>query len=251
MAEALAAVVLGAGAGTRLRPLTLLRPQALCPVDNTPLIDLAIGRARTATPHVAVNVHHGRHAMESHLAGTVHLSIEAGAAALGTAGALGLLRPWIDGRGTIVLNSDTWCPGDLDHLVDGWDGERVRILAIADDVLGPRTGIAGALMPWRDVEHLAAEPSGLYEASWREALGAGRVEVVRHDGPCIDCGTAEQYLAANMAASGGASVIGRGAVVEGTVERSVVWSGAVVRADEHLSDAIRAGSRVTVLVRPS
>jgi carbonic anhydrase/acetyltransferase-like protein (isoleucine patch superfamily) len=38
-------------------------------------------------------------------------------------------------------------------------------------------------------------------------------------------------------------------VVDGTIERSVVWPGAVVRADEQLVDAIRVGDRVTVLVR--
>ena len=45
----LAAVVLAAGAGTRLRPLTRLRPKALCPVDNVPLVDLAVGWARNVT----------------------------------------------------------------------------------------------------------------------------------------------------------------------------------------------------------
>ena len=72
----LAAVVLAAGAGTRLRPLTWLRPKALCPVENVPLVDLAVGWARTVTGAVAVNIHHGRAALESHLVGRVHLSIE-------------------------------------------------------------------------------------------------------------------------------------------------------------------------------
>ena len=56
----LAAVVLAAGAGTRLRPLTWLRPKALCPVENVPLVDLTVGWARVITSAVAVNVHHGR-----------------------------------------------------------------------------------------------------------------------------------------------------------------------------------------------
>jgi MurNAc alpha-1-phosphate uridylyltransferase len=38
----LCAIVLAAGAGTRLRPLTLLRPKALCPVGNRPLLDRAL-----------------------------------------------------------------------------------------------------------------------------------------------------------------------------------------------------------------
>src|SRR5436305_3997812 len=96
----LAAVVRAAGAGTRLRPLTRLRPKALCPVDNVPLVDLAIGWARTVTSAVAVNVHHGRAAMESHLAGRVHLSVEE-TQALGTAGGVANLKDWIDGRSAL------------------------------------------------------------------------------------------------------------------------------------------------------
>src|SRR3954452_209622 len=118
----LAAVVLAAGAGTRLRPLTRLRPKALCPVDNVPLVDLALGWARNVTSAVAVNVHHGRAAMESHLAGRVHLSVEE-PEALGTAGGIGNLRTWIDGRAALILNADAWNDADMQAFVAGWDGE--------------------------------------------------------------------------------------------------------------------------------
>ena len=40
----LAALVLAAGAGTRLRPLTERRPKPLCPVGNLALLDLALAR---------------------------------------------------------------------------------------------------------------------------------------------------------------------------------------------------------------
>ena len=43
------------------------------------------------------------------------------------------------------------------------------------------------------------------------------MEVVRHDGPFVDCGTPAQYLAANLAASGGESVVEPGAVVDGVL----------------------------------
>jgi NDP-sugar pyrophosphorylase family protein len=248
MADSVAAVVLAAGEGTRLRPLTFLRPKALCPVNNKPLVDWALDRVAGSTSSVAVNVHHGRQMLESHLAGRVHLSIEE-SQPLGTAGALGLLRPWIDGRPTLVINADTWCPDDVHPLVDGWDGERVRVLAVGADEVGPRTGIAGALMPWSEVERLRAEPSGLWEVSWRAAAADGHMDVVRYRGRCVDCGTAPQYLEANMLASGGEAVIGPGALVQGRVERSVIWPGAVVREEEHLVDCIRAGDRLTVLVR--
>ena len=53
------AVVLAAGEGVRLRPLTERVPKALCPVGNVPLLDLALDRlARlglTGPSDVAVN----------------------------------------------------------------------------------------------------------------------------------------------------------------------------------------------------
>jgi len=239
--------VLAAGAGTRLRPLTWLRPKALCPVDNVPLIDLAVGWVRTVTPAVAVNVHHGRAAMESHLAGRVHLSIEE-PEALGTAGGVANLKPWIDGRGALVMNADAWHDADLAGFVNGWDRERVRVL-VASDEFGPRAKIVASLLPWPDVERLEAQPTGLYEVCWRPAQEAGRLEVARHDGAFFDCGTPGTYLAANMAASDGRSVVGRAARVDGTLEESVVWPGAVVRPGENLRRAIRANERLTILVR--
>jgi len=52
----------------------------------------------------------------------------------------------------------------------------------------------------------------------------GVLDVVRHDGPFVDCGTPAQYLEANLASSGGASVVGDGAVVAGSIDRCVAGS---------------------------
>jgi N-acetyl-alpha-D-muramate 1-phosphate uridylyltransferase len=248
LVEDLVGVVLAAGEGVRLRPLTLKRPKPLCPVDNVPLLDHARLRAASVTADIAVNVHHGREAIAAHLDGTaVHLSVEEDEA-LGTAGALGHLRDWIAGRDAVVLNGDTWCPGALEQAVAGWDRERVRLLVAGGDELRPNSQLAGAFMPWAEIAPLAAEPSGLYEVSWRRLIAEGRVDVVRWDGPCFDCGTPQRYLAANMAATEADSVIGPGSKIHGTVERSVVWEDTEVYEHEHLVDAIR-GDGLTVLVR--
>jgi NDP-sugar pyrophosphorylase family protein len=246
--DGIVGVVLAAGRGTRLRPLTRLRPKALCPVGNVPLVDLALERVRPAVDAVAVNLHHGRRTLDLHLADDVHRSIEVDRP-LGTAGALGHLRPWIDGRSTLVVNADAWCPGSLASFAEGWDGERIRLLIHGGDELRPDSAMAGALMPWSEVAAIEAEPSGLYEVSWRAAAEEGRVEVVRHDGLFVDCGTPQEYLAANLQTSGGESVVEPGAVVEGKLDRCVVWSDARVYANESLSCCIRARTRVTVLAR--
>ena len=233
-----------------MRPLTRLRPKALCPVNNVPLVDLAVAAVSAVTPSVAVNVHHGRHLMESHLAGRVHLSIEE-EQALGTAGAVGHLREWLDGRPVLVTNADTWHRADLAEFVAGWDGERVRVLLAGPPAsrLGTDSRICASILPWSEAARLPPEPAGLYEVSWRQAASEGRVDEEWFDGRLVACDTPADYLEANLAASGGESVIGGGALVEGTVTESVVWPAAHVRPEEHLHRAIRAHTRVTVLVR--
>jgi N-acetyl-alpha-D-muramate 1-phosphate uridylyltransferase len=249
MTDSLAGLVLAAGAGTRLRPLTHVRPKPLCPVDNAALVDIAVERVRAATPAVAVNVHHGRALLEAHLGGRVHVSVEE-EQALGTAGAVGAIRDWLDGRPVLVVNGDTWHRADLAAFAGEWDGEQVRVLlgGPGGRSLGPGSQICASLLPWKEAAGLLPEPSGLYEVCWRPAQRAGCLEETWYEGPVLPCDTPAAYLAANLAASGGASVIGPGASVEGQVERSVVWSGASVLPGETLVSAIRT-PELTVLVR--
>lgn len=275
MDDSMAGVVLAAGAGSRLVPLTRLRPKALCPVDTRPLLDHALDRLRAgldrggaggdwagAAPaggdgvlaRVAVNLHHGAGLVDAHLPAPVHRSVEA-PVALGTAGALGALRSWLDGRHALVTNADAWfTPGlDVDRFVASWDGERVRLLCVR----APGRGDFGnlrycgvALLPWSAIEPLAAEPSGLYEVSWRHQAAAGRLDLVVHQGTFVDCAAPADYLAANLLASGGRSVVDGSAVIGDGAEivRSVVWDASEVVAGEVLVDAVRAGP-LTVLVR--
>jgi len=267
-------VALAAGEGRRLRPLSDLRPKPLCPVGNQALLDLALGRLSAVTDALVVNLHHGWQAIEDHLDARadrrpgrpdVHRSREE-PEALGTAGALGRLRPWIDGRAALVVNADSWTDADLAAFVAGWDGERVRLLVTPDPAdpagpaeFGPRMGLVASLLPWTDVAELRAEPSGLYEVMWVAAHEEGRLETVGHTGRFVDCGTPADYLRANLEAvaeagdsivdadatvsTGGEvieSVVGAGAVVAGTVVRSVLWPGAEVVAGEVLVGAVRA-----------
>jgi MurNAc alpha-1-phosphate uridylyltransferase len=266
MPDSLAAVVLAAGAGERLRPLTRLLPKPLCPVANVALLDHALARVTAVVPPaaVAVNVHHHRTAMEAHLAGhrEVHVSVEE-AQALGTAGAVGHLRGWLDGRPVLVVNGDSWSDGDLGPFVAGWDGARVRLLLHGRPSFGPRSAVVACLLPGPVAAGLAAAPTGLYEVCWRPAAAAGALETAADEGRFVDCGTPESYLRANRLAGpvvasdatvapGAmvvASCVGGGAVVEGDLLDAVVWPGARVLAGEHLVSAVRADGRVTVLVR--
>jgi nucleotidyltransferase-like protein len=240
----LAGVALAAGEGTRLRPLTSLRPKALCPVGNRPLVDLALDRLAPHTGSLAVNAFHLAGQVVEHVAGRAHVSVESGEA-LGTAGALGALREWIDSRPVLVTNSDSYLPAGLAGFTAGWDGERCRLLCVPASGRGdfvtpegtPVRYVGACLLPWSAVRGLEPVPTGLYEVLWRDA----ELDLVVTGAPAVDCGTPADYLAANLHASGGESVIGEGAEVLGTVERSVVWPGARVAPGEHLVEVIRAG----------
>jgi N-acetyl-alpha-D-muramate 1-phosphate uridylyltransferase len=253
-------VVLAAGAGERLRPLTARRPKPLCPVGGVALVDLALDRVAVLGAPVAVNLHHGRDEIAAHLGQRsmpVHLSVEE-PAALGTAGALGALRDWIDGRGVLVHNADVWSPVDLAPFVDGWDGTHVRVLISGPEgaVFGPTVGLVATLLPWTEVVRLDASPAGLYETTLRRAAAEGRLDAVACADPFVDCGTPSDYLRANLSAAaltGGSivdgsvrvegsiesSVVGAGAVVAGRIRDCVLWEGAVVVADESLRGVIR------------
>jgi len=248
MVDSLAGIVLAAGAGTRLQPLTRHRPKPLCPVGDTTLLDAALARVGAVVGDVAVNAHHHAEQVVAHVAGRAFVSVEP-EEALGTAGGVAHLRPWLDGRPALVVNGDTWTSIPLAPLVECWDGSAVRVLVRGADVLGPGAEIVGCVLPAPVVATLPDEPAGLYEVCWRPARDAGRLEVVRGDGPFVACDRLDDYLAANLLWSGGEPVVGTGAVVEGTLVRSVVWPGGVVLPGEVLVDAVRTDDGRTVLVR--
>lgn len=255
----LAAVVLAAGDGIRLRPLTLLRPKPLCPVGRRPLLEWALdnveavaGRGRVS---VAVNVHQHAAGLSAWIGSRATVSHEE-LQALGTAGALALLQPWLDGRDVLVHNGDAYLPGGLELLTGGWDGQRCRLLCLPVEGPADFDGlryVGACLLPWSLVSGLRPEPTGLYEVLWRDLLRAGELDfaVLPPDAVAIDCGTPARYLAANLHASGGESVIGAGARVLGRLEHSVVWDGGYVGPEEVLVRTIRAGDEANPVTVPA
>lgn len=271
------AVVLAAGEGSRLRPLTGHLPKALCPVGNVPLLDRALDRLAAlgfAGPtSVAVNACHFKDRIVEHVGARAHLSVEPGPP-LGTAGGVANLREWIDGRGVLIGNADAYLadprnePGpDIAALLTGWDGQRVRLLGRPGAGPGAPGSFSGhwfagfSLLPWRYVRDLRPEPTDLVRTVWRPAEAAGELEVIPFTGTYLDTGTVPDYLTANLHAAGDGNlldptatvtgachraVVGAGAVVRGRVTCAVVWPGGVVAAGEHLVDAVRVDRDLTV-----
>ncbi len=242
MGASLAGVALAAGAGTRLAPITGSIPKPLCTVGNETLLDLALARLASVGADPAVNVHHHAELLRASVGGRAHVEQES-PEALGTAGAIANLRPFIDGRAVAVVNGDTWCPGGLEPLLEGWDGERVRVFVPGGGGFGPRSAIVGTLLPWRTVRDLERTPSGLYEVVWRDEHAARRLEVVSYDGPWVDCGTPSDLVDANLAALGEGNALHSDASVDGRVARTAVGADVAV-AGEVTDSVLMAGTSV-------
>ena len=141
------AMVLSAGLGTRMRPLTEHMPKPLVEVDGKALIDHVLDRlADAGVERAVVNVHHFAEQIERHLATRtkpqIVISDERGLL-LGTGGAVVKALPELGGAPFFHINSDTiWIDGvqpNLTRLADAFDPASMDALLL----LAPATGSIG------------------------------------------------------------------------------------------------------------
>ena len=134
------AMVLAAGLGKRMRPLTATRPKPLVEVAGRALLDHALDRLRAAgVGHAVVNVHYLADNLEAHVARTpqegLRISIsDERAQLLETGGGLVHALPLIDSDPFLVVNSDNlWIDGPVDSLrmlSRHWDDARMDALLL-------------------------------------------------------------------------------------------------------------------------
>lgn len=140
-------VILAAGLGTRLQPLTTLWPKPLVPFLGTTALELALWRLKSACiDNVAINTHHlpeqiKQAVSQNLLKQEIHISHEP--ILLGTGGVYGPLRSWREGQGLVVLNGDIISDIDLTLLID----QHVATKSIATMALLP-TVIPGETAVW-------------------------------------------------------------------------------------------------------
>ena len=133
------AMVLAAGLGKRMRPLTATRPKPLVEVAGKPLLDHVLDRLRAAgIGQVVVNVHYLADALEAHLRRKaadldVRISDERGML-LETGGGVAKALPLIPEDSFLIANSDNlWIDGPRDAislLAERWDEETMDALLL-------------------------------------------------------------------------------------------------------------------------
>jgi MurNAc alpha-1-phosphate uridylyltransferase len=135
MSKLTTAMVLAAGLGTRMRPLTDDRPKALVEVDGKALIDHVLDRLVDAgCERAVVNVHWFADRLEAHLAARTDIEIvisDERAELLETGGGLKHARGLLGDDPVWVANIDSvWIDRSdaLGHLARAWDPERMETL---------------------------------------------------------------------------------------------------------------------------
>ena len=139
LSEINTAMVMAAGLGKRMRPLTATRPKPLVTVAGKPLIDHVFERLIAAkVTRAIVNVHYLADAIEAHLARfsdriEIIFSDER-ARLLETGGGLMHAKPLLGDAPFFCINSDNlWVDGavsSLDLLRQSWDAERMDALLL-------------------------------------------------------------------------------------------------------------------------
>lgn len=221
------AVVLAAGLGTRLRPLTWVLPKPLLPLWGRPLIEHTLARLETwGVREIAVNLHWLPDLVERRLSawpGPARLTFSREPAILGTGGALRPLRGFLDGEPFWLVNADIAFSVPFEPLLrafsrsDGWAaawlephrGPRTVETDGAGRIVNfrsPRPGSTGTatfcglqLLSPRVIDHLPPDPACSIVTAYERGLADGRqvVGVSVPESYWSDAGTLPAYLAAH------------------------------------------------------
>ncbi len=223
MSRPTTAMVLAAGLGKRMRPLTDLLPKPMVRLVGRPLIDHVLERlAAAGVTHAVVNVHYLADILQSHLSTRTHPHItisDERDTLLDTGGGVVRALPHLGHAPFLIHNSDSvWLEGphaNLDMLIETWDPDNMDSLLLlaasaralgydgagdftmaADGLLARRA--PGAVAPFvfagvsiahpRLFKSAREEPFSL-NVLWDKAMTAGRLYGVRLDGFWMHIGT--------------------------------------------------------------
>ncbi|KMS58013.1 nucleotidyltransferase family protein [Sphingobium cupriresistens] len=218
------AMLMAAGLGKRMRPLTATRPKPLVKVAGKPLMDHALDRLEAGgIKKVVVNVHYLADTVEAHLkarkCGLDFAISDERAKLLETGGGLIRAKPLLGDKPFICANSDNlWIDGPQETLAMMqriWNPERMDALLLlvplaranchtgpgdfhmdANGRLSRRNTAYVAPFVFTGVQILSPSmlvnpPGDMFSTNifWNRAIEAGRLYGVSHQGLWFDVGT--------------------------------------------------------------
>jgi len=217
-------MVLAAGLGKRMRPLTATRPKPLVRVAGKPLLDHVFDRLRAAgIKRAVVNVHYLADAIEAHLRSHVKdieiLISDERSELLETGGGVRRAMPLIADDRFLIVNSDNlWLDGTIDAiqlLAAAWNEAEMDALLLVvplaranchggtGDFHMDQSGRLSRRRPGRVAPFVFTgvqlvsrrlfedAPDGHFSMNllWDRAIAAGRLYGLVHEGLWFDVGT--------------------------------------------------------------
>lgn len=217
------AMIMAAGKGTRMMPLTADRPKPLVEVAGTALLDHVLDHLRAAgVGRIVINAHYRASQVEEHMAAhaadfQVAISDERDLL-LDTGGGLVRALPLISDDPFICVNADNWwtddCVNAFTRLMSAWNDEAMDVLMLlipfaeanntqgqgdfdldADGRLSRRKPDQQAAYVWTGIQMLSKRlivdpPSDVFSTNifWDRAIARGRCFGLVHQGLWFDVG---------------------------------------------------------------
>ena len=230
------AMVLAAGLGTRMRPLTLAKPKPLFEVGGRTMLDHALDKLKAVgIARVVVNTFYLAEQIEAHLATRQDLEIIISheTELLDTGGgiknalrhfegkpffALNADLPWFDGASpSLARMAEAWDPGRMDVLLLLMPTQKARGFAVKGDFMLETDGRVwrkDAPVPrshvWISAQIMKPQLMGEVTEKafsnnriWGVAEARRKLFGVEHDGTCYHVGTPEDLAEANRLLASG------------------------------------------------
>lgn len=167
------ALILAAGFGTRLLPMTRHLPKPLFPLGGCPLLDIVIQQlVKAGCKAIAVNTHHLHDQIKAHVqAGSYPIPVQTifEPKILGTGGAIRNLAHFWDDRPFFVVNSDIFFDIDLKAIYDfHLEHSHPATLVLVDH---PDFNTVAATPSGAIVSFSRSEPGDYADATWLTFTG--------------------------------------------------------------------------------
>jgi len=261
------ALLLTAGLGTRLDPITRLLAKPAVPLGNATLVEHVIAWLRSqGITDLVLNLHHRPESLTAVVGDGQHLGVRVRYSweqpVLGSAGGPRHALPLIDSDPFLIINADTLCDMELQPMIDAHlaSGADVTMAVVPNPAPDHYNGIAADV----DRQVLGFVPRGRSSGTWHyigaqvvnarvfadlpdgvisETVGGiypemavsrpGSIRIWPTDATFLDVGTPRDYLAAALRRGGAGAVAG--------VTNSVVWAGVQIEPGASVADCIVAG----------
>lgn len=279
------AMILAAGYGTRLRPLTYSRPKPMVPICNRPLLGYAVeGFIRAGVDEIVVNLHHLPEIIEKYLTKAygdqVKFDFSYESEILGTGGGVRKVRAILESEEEFFLvNGDTIQFPPYERLREARrekdalaaltlrhppEGDRFTAVWFQDGhITGFGKGVGEPLMfsgshliSTRVYRHIPDKDfSGIVDEVYQPMIAKGKetIAAVVDDGPWFDIGTPQRYITAardvlDMTLSGDIPVVrGSRIMTESVVDQTASIHGLAVRSSVGARSFIKGVVRESVV----